>query len=475
MEKDCVEKDCVEKDCMEKDCMEKDSMEKKFMQKDGRIDAKYIDVLDGIRAISIIIVLIFHFWQQTWIWPSINTPWLSFIGISKLSFNNYAKVGYVFVDMMVLISGFLLFLPVARQILLGESMDSWKRYARKRIARIVPSYLVCVIVLFIYSVSLNKYANAAVAVKDLLTHLTFTQTLFRETYLSTKLNVVLWTVAIEVWFYILYPFIASFIKRRSDGRRAVGFSIIKMAIVVVVMYLLFYLYAKELVFKEGVYLSMTINQLPAFFGVYANGMIGALIFVAIAKKLERTPVIAYVSLIIAVFSIIAIDKMVHSIASVSGDEAQIWQVANRTLLSLVFVTLIISLALSPKWIRWLFSNRLMRFLAGISYNLYIWHQWLAVEIKNTWRIPPWSGDTPPNQLYNMDWMKKYAAIITVAAFVAAVLATYLIEKPCANLILGRPAFGKRKARDAKPILTVDERTMLDKSEEHDRAEELDKQ
>ena len=31
----------------------------------GSIDAKYIDVLDGIRAISVIIVLIFHFWQQT--------------------------------------------------------------------------------------------------------------------------------------------------------------------------------------------------------------------------------------------------------------------------------------------------------------------------------------------------------------------------------------------------------------------------
>ncbi len=450
------------------------------MKKDRTIDLKYIDVLDGIRAISIIIVLIFHFWQQTWIWPTIDTPWLSFIGISRLNFNSYAKVGYVFVDMMVLISGFLLFLPLARQVLLGESMDSWKKYARKRIARIVPSYLVCVIALFIYNVLLNNYANTAVAVKDLLTHLTFTQTLFIGTYLSTKLNVVLWTVAVEVWFYVLYPFIASFIKRRNDGKRAVGFSIIKLAIVVAAMYLVFCLYANEFVFKEGVYLSMTINQLPAFFSVYANGMVGAFIFVAIAKKLERTPTVAYVSLIIAVLSIVAIDKMVHSLSSVSGEEAQIWQVAKRTLLSLVFVTLVISLALSPKWVRWLFSNRLMRFLAGISYNLYIWHQWLAVQIKDPWRIPPWSGSTPPNQLYNMDWMKKYAAIITVAAFAAAVLATYFVEKPCANLIMGRPAFGKKKAKEAKPILTADESTagestMLDESEAHDRAEELDKQ
>lgn len=437
------------------------------MEKDRMIDSKYVDVLDGIRAISIIIVLIFHFWQQTWIWPSIDTPWLSFIGISRLSINEYAKVGYLFVDMMVLMSGFLLFLPLARQVLLGESMNSWKEYTRKRIARIVPSYLVCVIALFIYNILLNNYANTAEALKDLLTHLTFTQTLFIKTYLTTKLNVVLWTVAVEVWFYVLYPFISSFIKRRSDGKRAVGISIIKVAIVVVAMYLLFCLYENEFVFKEGVYLSMTINQLPAFFSVYANGMVGAFLLVEISKKMERTTAVSYVSLIVAVLSIVAINKMVHSLASVSGDAAQIWQVENRTLLSLVFVTLIISLALSPKWVRWLFSNRLMRFLAGISYNLYIWHQWLAVEIKQTWRIPPWSGDTPPNQLYNMDWMMKYAAIITVAAFAAAILATYLVEKPCANLILGRPAFRKLKARDAKSIVADDETTMLDESEEHD--------
>ena len=36
------------------------------MKNDRKIDTKYVDVLDGVRAISIIIVMIFHFWQQTW-------------------------------------------------------------------------------------------------------------------------------------------------------------------------------------------------------------------------------------------------------------------------------------------------------------------------------------------------------------------------------------------------------------------------
>ena len=42
-------------------------MEVRILKNDRKIDTKYVDVLDGVRAISIIIVMIFHFWQQTWI------------------------------------------------------------------------------------------------------------------------------------------------------------------------------------------------------------------------------------------------------------------------------------------------------------------------------------------------------------------------------------------------------------------------
>ena len=110
----------------------------------------------------------------------------------------------------------------------------------------------------------------------------------------------------------------------------------------------------------------------------------------------------------------------------------------------------------------------MRFLSGISYNLYIWHQWLCVQMKNVWRIPAWEGDTPPNmwvgadytpaqQAAGMEWRTKYAVLITVFAFAAAILATYLIERPAADLLNGRPSVynGKlglliKQRREKKP-------------------------
>ena len=73
--------------------------------------------------------------------------------------------------------------------------------------------------------------------------------------------------------------------------------------------------------------------------------------------------------------------------------------------------------------------RLWRWLAGISYQFYLWHQMLAVWLKYDLRLPPWSGDTPPNQLGDTLWMHRYALLAWGAALAAAIAATYAVERP----------------------------------------------
>ena len=421
------------------------------------LDPRHVDVMDGIRAISIILVLIFHFWQQTWISPVIRTPFLSSIGLPQIDLTYLARTGYLFVDMMVLISGFLLFLPLMRHILLGESMIKWKDYARKRVARILPSYLFCVLVLF-FAVNLpnHVYPTAERAIRDLVTHLTFTHMFFTDTYLATQLNGVLWTLGVEVWFYVLFPLFAEMLKRREPadaGKKSTAASIAGMAALAAVFFAITYAWKQGKILKPGAHMSMLINQLPAFMGTYAVGMIGAFIYVLICKHAERTAGLRAAATLLTIVSICFIIYMLKDCAKYRGEKAQTWQTTERTKLTISYMVFIISAALSANWFRFLLSNRLMRFLASISYNLYIWHQWIAVFFKNTLRIPYWEGTTPPNQLGDRIWMDKYAIIITLAAFAAAILTTYLIEKPFANLILGKPMFGtkgkKNKDRGAE--------------------------
>lgn len=73
-------------------------------------DTGHIGVLDGIRVFAIGIVAWFHFWQQSWLSPQIGS----------ISLDWLVRTGYLLVDMMILLSGFCLFLPYARAMVYGE-------------------------------------------------------------------------------------------------------------------------------------------------------------------------------------------------------------------------------------------------------------------------------------------------------------------------------------------------------------------
>ena len=44
----------------------------------SEINVHHVDVLDGIRALAIILVVWLHLWEQCWLMPIVQTPALSF-------------------------------------------------------------------------------------------------------------------------------------------------------------------------------------------------------------------------------------------------------------------------------------------------------------------------------------------------------------------------------------------------------------
>ena len=91
------------------------------MDEKNRIENR-IGVLDGIRAIAIGMVVWFHFWQQTWLTPYLRIPteYTKYIGITEINLAGWVRYGFIFVDMMILLSEFCNFYPYARSIVLGE-------------------------------------------------------------------------------------------------------------------------------------------------------------------------------------------------------------------------------------------------------------------------------------------------------------------------------------------------------------------
>jgi peptidoglycan/LPS O-acetylase OafA/YrhL len=132
-----------------------------------RPNCRRIPELNGLRVLLVFIVSWYHFWQQSWLTPSIG----------RYSLDYLLRAGYMPVDGTILLSGFLLFLPYARTMMLGERVPDTKAFYQRRIMRIVPSYyFLTLLMLVAVAIPYNLYGRTSEAVRDVLMHLTFTQT-----------------------------------------------------------------------------------------------------------------------------------------------------------------------------------------------------------------------------------------------------------------------------------------------------------
>ena len=386
------------------------------MKKSRPIDTTYVGVLDGVRALAVLVVVWFHFWQQTWLRPLVKLPFTGWqAGLEWLP-----RSGYIMVDLLLVLSGFCLFLPIARQMARGEmnaGQVDVRAFYRRRAMRILPSYYFCIfLILFAVVLPTWPYTNAAEFWRDLLANFTMTQTFFAETFFFTKFNVVLWTVCIEMQFYLLFPLLARAFARRPVASAALmtGISVLGAALLL-----------------AGVGdLRFWLNKLPLLLCNYAAGMLGAVVFVRLAA-VGHKPLAVWGFSALAVGCILGILRLARLQAA--ARQLQSSQLLLRFPLSILFGCLLVALPLAGKPLRAVFDNRLMRFLAGISFNLYIWHQYLAVLLKKL-HFPPWSGEVPPNQTGDLQWQHRYALLIWAAAFAAALFGTYVVERPFARLL-----------------------------------------
>lgn len=372
---------------------------------------KHIDVLDGLRATAIMIIVWFHIWQQSWLMPvykSINLDWIP-------------RNGSLCVDMMILLSGFCLFLPYAREMVLGEKAAPAKEFYIKRAARIMPSYYAAIFIcLFLFALPSGQYSSKTFMIKDVVSHLFFVHNFRADTLLGTKLNGALWTVAVEMQLYLLFPFIAKLFQKKP---------VLTYTAMVAASQAGCLLICRN---APALEMRLYVNHTLTFFSVFANGMLGALAYITVARDIKKSKPVQLLFFILACAGVMFYRLMCSSYSS-SADKL-IWQVENRFLLSLVFLLIVFSVVMARDLFRPLLANRIMKFIAGISFNLYIWHQYIAVLLKEA-RIPFWQGDVPPNMLNDKVWMWKYQTICFASAFAAAAAMTYLVEKPAARMIL----------------------------------------
>lgn len=113
-----------------------------------RIDTKHIDVLDGVRALAVFGVLWFHFWQQNWIMPYINAPFLARIGLpTTINLLLFRARDFCLSTGCCFSPRFAFFCRMCVRRWIKPRCPT-RSFFIKRVARIVPSYLFAVLVIF---------------------------------------------------------------------------------------------------------------------------------------------------------------------------------------------------------------------------------------------------------------------------------------------------------------------------------------
>ncbi|MBR1408972.1 MAG: acyltransferase [Clostridia bacterium] len=384
-------------------------------------DTGYVDICDGIRVLAIGIVAWFHIWQQSWLWPG-----FTLFGV-RIDLDPVIRSGYMWVDIMILISGFCHYLPWAR-LEDGAPDPSALVFYRKRIARILPSYVLAVVVCFLGALGAGIfYRTGAQAAKDLAAHLTFTNVFFYDTYYGTPINAGLWTIAVEMHFYLLFPLIAKAFRRLPGATAAA-------------------MIAAALSFRgwaaaNRTDVSLLFNQLIAYLDIFALGMLTALLHVKLSHT-KRGPASRILCSVLAVGAFLLLLRLGREQSKCPNvDAIRLGQMQRRLAMGICGSLLLLFGANAGLCLRKLLANPVMRFLSGISMQFYIWHQVLAVQIKWLRVIP--SAFEDPNFAGDIIWQKQYTLMCVLAALAVSTLLTYGFEHPIARRML-RGANGRRK-------------------------------
>jgi peptidoglycan/LPS O-acetylase OafA/YrhL len=164
---------------------------------DRAVASHKVDSLTGVRAVAAMTVVLTHAAYST------GKYGLGYGG----AFLSRMEIG---VPIFFVLSGFLLFAPWVRKAAAGDMAPSVRRYAWHRVRRIMPAYVITVLIAYTYYHFRKGGPNPGHTWIGLLRNLTLTQ-IYSDEYVYTYLHqglIQMWSLAVEVSFYLVLPLIA---------------------------------------------------------------------------------------------------------------------------------------------------------------------------------------------------------------------------------------------------------------------------
>lgn len=325
-----------------------------------------VPAIDGLRGVAALLVLLFHAWVYT------DAP----LGGGAL--RGLVAAGGLGVDFFFVISGFVLFLPVARR---GGDFGDVRAYAVRRVARIVPAYYLSLLLQAFLVRPLTGFASPFTSAGGwlvLAAHLLFLQhelptsvaraAGFDGNVVGFGVNGVVWSLSIEALFYAALPLVAAPFFRRP----LVGLGIAVATSVA-------WRWLALLIAPPGPVPTppRLLEQLPAFPAHFAFGMAAALLFVRATRHAPREPS-APRAVAVGVLHLLALAVLLgvmieHGDVVASAPTLVFARTVGALLPALAFAVLLALAVCTPPGPLRVLASPAFRWLGDVSYGVFLWH------------------------------------------------------------------------------------------------------
>ncbi|MGJ4744765.1 acyltransferase family protein [Leptospira sp. SA-E8] len=366
-----------------------------------------LPALNGLRALSIFLVILYHFWDN-----AERSHLLNYTNpLIRIFFHNF-RTG---VDLFFILSGFLIYSGLLQEKERTNTLNI-KMFYLKRTLRIMPAYYICLIATYFYSKNLLSFYKShpdvsvdGVARIGRLTSMisnSWGDILYISNYFKHRLFLYGWSLSIEEQFYLVIPGLCLlfFFKMSDKIRRISLLGLFFIPLILRSIYMSFgsteavMLYHTETRFDTlicGMLIAELVSWKPDFFKsenskiAYSLGL-GAILFLSLAYLTERIG----------------------------------WGlVFNFTGFHLGYSSLFILALWKGGMINRFLSLPIFRPFSRISYTMYLWHTpCTALALGIIFRTK-----APESLAWGQFWLYGFFAVIV--SFLVCIPIFYITERP----------------------------------------------
>ena len=337
-----------------------------------RSEVGYIPAIEGLRGIAVLWVVVFHYVVlRSGEFADPLVLWIDASSAPRIIVRN----GFLGVDLFFLITGFLLTLPWFKRSLEGRRRPSTREFYIRRARRILPAYYVQLAMLFFVFVPLlnpTLWRTArGLVLGNLGLHVLFLHYTTPYSAASLNINGPLWTLALEMQYYLLLPLIvvwfmrAPYVAAGAFLAAAVIWKILALHDLQPLISLYdaiggrWNLSEANLRFLAG-------TQLPAYLGHFALGILCGRAWLLHRATIPTRMTAALLGLL-AVCAILGLYAVLAGHAAWLGEQA--W-ILNPLLMTAALWAVV---SQHPPWGDKLLGFPPLAFVGRVSYSMYLYH------------------------------------------------------------------------------------------------------